>query len=380
MTSFKATWQQIPEGDGNARIKMGTTPDGSLTGEVEFYASVHGNVDLVGDRVMKGAFDSSLTKWRDSGNPIPIVWSHDWGNAKSIIGWADPNDCYEDDFGLLIKGKLDVDINPDAKLIAWHMHRKIVREASFAFDVPRGGEGRAKDGANNLNQLDIIEVGPCLKGANPLAGHPTVKGLLGVGAKQILEGSREEISAAIQFAASEKFGSKDIAIFVEGTYDDHAVLCSLKMDSDEPKYHSVEYTIEGDTVTFGKSVEVELEPTKSVEPDDEKKKDADAADATSEANSGDRETRGEVTAGSEVVKPDKKDDIIPPPTARSEGTTAISTRWTSSCASSMARATRCSGRRQGPATRVPTRLLSRPPTTLPSRRARCATSRTTTRW
>ena len=35
-------------------------------------ASVFGNVDLVGDRMMKGAFRKTLDQWRESGDPIPV--------------------------------------------------------------------------------------------------------------------------------------------------------------------------------------------------------------------------------------------------------------------------------------------------------------------
>ena len=55
-------------------------------GNVEALVSVFGNVDYQGDRVMKGAFDVSLLKWAVSGDPIPVIWSHDWKTAGSPCG------------------------------------------------------------------------------------------------------------------------------------------------------------------------------------------------------------------------------------------------------------------------------------------------------
>jgi uncharacterized protein len=151
-----------------ADVKVFKDSAGVPTGQVEFYASVFGNVDLIGDRVMPGAFDDSLTKWREKGDPLPIIFSHDWGDAFSIIGYANPSDVTPDEKGLRILGTLDINDNPTAKQIHRLMDRRVIKEASFAYDVVK--EKSADDGANDLLQLDLIEVGPCLKGMNPATG------------------------------------------------------------------------------------------------------------------------------------------------------------------------------------------------------------------
>src|SRR5688572_17363955 len=77
-------------------------------GIVEAYVSVFGNVDLQGDRVMPTAFDKSLAKWRASGDPIPVVFSHQWGDANSIIGSADPYKALSDEHGLRLVMKFNM--------------------------------------------------------------------------------------------------------------------------------------------------------------------------------------------------------------------------------------------------------------------------------
>ena len=170
----------------------------STEGEGRFTAlvSVYGNVDLQGDRVMKGAFDASLRKWGKSGDPIPICWSHDWSDPFAHIGYADARDVTETDRGLLVKGQLDVDTNPFAKQVYDLMKQRRIKEFSFAYDIQ--DERRGKDGANELLQLGIIEVGPTLKGANPDTELLSVK--------SALESARREPDIAWVRAKMEELG------------------------------------------------------------------------------------------------------------------------------------------------------------------------------
>jgi len=161
--------------------------------------SVIGNVDLQGDRVMPHAFDKSKEKWQKSGDPIPVIWSHEWGDPFAHIGWIDPNNIEEIgktgalQGGLLVTGHLDVD-KPFAKQVYDLLAARRVKEFSFAYDIPAGGEKRGKDGANELHELDIIEVGPTLKGAN------TETALLGVK-------TRLDRAARLEHAGEQKAGS-----------------------------------------------------------------------------------------------------------------------------------------------------------------------------
>lgn len=133
-------------------------------GTFEALVSVFGNVDLAGDRVVKGAFAKSLERWGDSGDPIPILWAHQWDNPQAHLGGV--LEAEERDDGLWIRGKLDVDERDTYASLIWRkMKSRLVREFSFAYDVL--DEKAADDGANELLELELLEVGPCLKGVNP---------------------------------------------------------------------------------------------------------------------------------------------------------------------------------------------------------------------
>lgn len=133
-------------------------------GRFEALVSVFGNVDVQGDRVMPGAFEKSIAEWRAKGKPIPVIWSHDWGNPNAHIGFANPDEVEETDQGLKVAGQIDLD-NPFAAQVHRLLKEHRVSEFSFAYDIRK--EKRGKDGANELHDLGIIEAGPTLKGANP---------------------------------------------------------------------------------------------------------------------------------------------------------------------------------------------------------------------
>jgi HK97 family phage prohead protease len=168
-------------------------------GRFEAIVSVFGNVDVQGDRVVEGAFEKSIGSWRASGDPIPVIWSHQWGDPFAHIGYVEPGEMEEVKAtpllpgGLLVRGRIDVD-RPFAKQVYDLMKQRRVREFSFAYDVV--SERPGKDRANELTELNIIEVGPTLKGANP----ETVS----LGVKSQLEKSAQiETSAAVIQAALE---------------------------------------------------------------------------------------------------------------------------------------------------------------------------------
>lgn len=168
-----------------ARVKqLGDSEEGTF----EAIVSVFDNIDHGGDRVVKGAFDRTLNDWQASGDPIPVIFSHDWGNPDAIIGKVVAAE--ERDEGLWVKGQLWMD-DPNARK-AWRlMNERVVKEFSFGFSVRR--ERTAKDGANELLDLDLIEVGPTLKGMNPATQ------LLGVKAGRAISKATEiEVKAGIE--------------------------------------------------------------------------------------------------------------------------------------------------------------------------------------
>lgn len=138
--------------------------DGTATALV----SVFGNVDLGGDRVMPGAFTRTLSEWQAKGDPIPVIWSHDWDNPESFVGWADPATITETDQGLVVPMKFDTD-RPRAEQVHHLLKERRVTQFSFGYfvrafqDVEDPDYGTVRE----LTDVDLFEVGPTLLGMNP---------------------------------------------------------------------------------------------------------------------------------------------------------------------------------------------------------------------
>lgn len=71
-------------------------------GIIEGYASTFGNVDEGMDKVVAGAFAKSLRRTK---GVIPILADH---NSRTQIGWN--MEAFEDQKGLKVKGKLDLNV------------------------------------------------------------------------------------------------------------------------------------------------------------------------------------------------------------------------------------------------------------------------------
>jgi HK97 family phage prohead protease len=157
----------LPRGKAAVTMKRAEFPALSVKtegdqGEVEALVSIFGNIDSVGDRVLPGAFAKTILEHAMSDDPVPVVFSHDWGDPWSHIGLA--VELRETAKGLYARYKLDIDDNPTAKHVFNLLKTRRVREHSFAYEVVE--ERTAKDGANELVELRLIEIGPTLKGAN----------------------------------------------------------------------------------------------------------------------------------------------------------------------------------------------------------------------
>lgn len=171
-------------------------------GTFEAIVSVFGNVDYHGDRILAGAFEKSLERWAASGDPIPVIFSHQWDNLDAHIGEVlEAKDLapgapelagsgLEENGGLWVKFALELDEDFAAR-VGKKLEKRTLREFSFAFDVY--DEGPGSDGANELRELEILEVGPTLKGANPatvllsdeLGGDVALAELVRAGAKAV---------------------------------------------------------------------------------------------------------------------------------------------------------------------------------------------------
>lgn len=150
--------------DCPARVKAAGEGDGLEAGQFTALVSVFGNKDSVGDVVMPGAFTKTLADWEAKGDPIPVIWSHDWGDPFSHIGHVVKAEETPD--GLQVTGQIDMD-NPKAEQVYRLLKGRRVTQFSFAYDIEDGAPSE-HDGTDafELKELKLHEVGPTLVGAN----------------------------------------------------------------------------------------------------------------------------------------------------------------------------------------------------------------------
>lgn len=154
------------------------TEDGS--GIFEGYASVFGNVDSYGDKVIKGAFSKSLAKsFPNDGAGIPCYWSHRMDDPEFILGKT--ISAVEDEHGLKVRVSLDLD-NPKAAAAYRALKTGAVNQMSFAYEVVDShfvpDDGAKYGGVNELRELNIFEVSVVQIGANTATSIDMVKSAL----------------------------------------------------------------------------------------------------------------------------------------------------------------------------------------------------------
>jgi HK97 family phage prohead protease len=256
-------------------VKVAPPSDEQGQGIFEAIVAVFGNVDLVGDRIKAGAFAKSLQRWKDSGDPLPVLFSHEWNNLDAHCGEVVeaeelmPGDsrlpaAIKDNGGLYIKAQLDMDDAFGVKLFN-KLRRRRIREMSFAYDVL---DEKSSNGVNDLLELDLIEVGPTLKGANPATQLLATKSQ-----KQALPGSYEErrnaISVAVDGWAAGQFGEdyrESVWAWVCATYEDRVIVDveDMREGSAGVRFYEIPLSESDDGYELGDAVEVEL--VTSVEP------------------------------------------------------------------------------------------------------------------
>lgn len=141
-------------------------PDDDLDeGVFTAYASVFNNVDAYGDVVVKGAFDNDLKRWEASGNPIPLLFGHRMDDPDYNIGHVES--ASEDDKGLLIRGRLDLEGGKGRQVYRLLKGRRVT-QMSFAYDVVDAAyETRDGEDVFMLKELALHEVSVVPVGANP---------------------------------------------------------------------------------------------------------------------------------------------------------------------------------------------------------------------
>lgn len=172
------------------KIKAAGEHEGTEEGVVEAIVAAY-NLDSVGDKILPGAFEATLAEWRGKGDPIPFVWSHDWGNPDAHIGVVESAE--ETDEGLKIKARLDLD-EPFAAKVYRLLKGRRVTQFSFGYEVEEGAfvDAKSDDGEPGgayyeLRKLKLFECGPCLVGANQRTSLEAVKAAPGVSEERVRE-------------------------------------------------------------------------------------------------------------------------------------------------------------------------------------------------
>lgn|SRR5690606_25182421 len=196
----------------DAKVKAVGKADGLAEHQFEAIVSVFGNKDSVGDVVVRGAFADDLKAWEESGDPIPVIWSHSWADPFSHIGHVVKAE--ETDVGLKIVGEIDPD-NPTAMQVYRLLKGRRVKQFSFAYDVLEAGWAKYEnedDEVFELRKLHIFEVGPTLVGANQETELLAVKAAnLAKGAKagRVLSQKNYDRLVAARDALNEVLASAD---------------------------------------------------------------------------------------------------------------------------------------------------------------------------
>ena len=145
--------------------------DNLTAGQFTGYASVFGNVDSVGDKIIKGAFAESLKDFGDGGAGIPCYWCHETSDPEMNLGST--LEATEDEHGLFVKVQLDLD-NPKAAYAYKLLKEQRVRQMSFAYQVT---DGASKEGCFEITGCKIFEVSIVPVGANQATSIESVKAL-----------------------------------------------------------------------------------------------------------------------------------------------------------------------------------------------------------
>jgi len=149
----------------------------SDNGEFEGYGSVFGVVDSYSDVVVRGAFTSSLARWKEKGRLPAMLWQHQMSEPIGIY-----TEMREDEVGLYVKGRLLIEADPLAKRAHGHMKARSLTGLSIGYVLEDGGYEYDKEkGIWLLKAIDLWEVSPVTFPANDEARITDVKSLLARG-------------------------------------------------------------------------------------------------------------------------------------------------------------------------------------------------------
>lgn len=137
-------------------------------GSIAGYASVFGEVDAQNDVVAKGAFERSLTKYKQNKSNPAMLWMHD--TAEPIGVWTS---VIEDARGLYVEGKLAIKTQHGAE--AYELLKiGAITGLSIGYTAIKSVRD-SKTKIRTLTEVELYEVSLVTFPANSLARVHTVK-------------------------------------------------------------------------------------------------------------------------------------------------------------------------------------------------------------
>lgn len=144
-------------------------------GVFEGYASVFGNIDSAGDRIVPGAFAKSLAASQQTGRWPPMLWQHE---PKQPVGvWEE---MFEDSHGLFVRGRLFIEDIMLAREAYALLREKVVSGLSIGYRTKQS-QRDTQNGARVLREVDLLEVSLVTFPANDMARIRAVKTLFSDG-------------------------------------------------------------------------------------------------------------------------------------------------------------------------------------------------------
>ncbi len=137
-------------------------------GEIIAYASTFTRKDTYGDVMQPGSFVKSLEEWRAGPNVLPLLWGHDTKDPHNNIGAVDIERTHEDDHGLKVFAKFDLDTRTGAQVHRLVKSRRVT-QLSFAYEElaahPVKGDPTYGD-YNSVDEVRLKEISIVPYGAN----------------------------------------------------------------------------------------------------------------------------------------------------------------------------------------------------------------------
>lgn len=152
-------------------IEKATMSEDRTIGTIIGYASTYGNIDMVGDRVMPGAFKKSIAKFKKTGRMIPMLSGH---STDNVIGGFDPSRMKETDQGLRVEGKVDLNTQRGREDFSLMSNGFISGMSIGGFTTPEDVT-MADDGIREINNFQLYEISVTPMPANEEAQIEMVK-------------------------------------------------------------------------------------------------------------------------------------------------------------------------------------------------------------